>query len=75
MPRGVLDGATPETNRLRQALLAGVRMIMPSIIVLGNACYEGPPQYEGSGSVTCSEDQCLDARMGLEKPWCANSGL
>lgn len=34
--------------------VAGVRMIMPSVMVLGNACYEGPPQFEGSGSVTCS---------------------
>jgi hypothetical protein len=45
----------PRNNRLRQALQS-LRMIMLSIIVLGNACYEGPPQYEETGFVTCRED-------------------
>jgi hypothetical protein len=42
-------GATPETNRLRQALKPQ-RMRRPFIIVLGHASCEGPPQYEETGS-------------------------
>jgi hypothetical protein len=42
-------------------------MIMLSIIGLGNASYESPPQYQEAGSVTCSGDVCLDAKLGLER--------